>query len=88
MLRFKFQSPIDWTCEDVICWMAAINLLQYANIFIHYNVVGRTLINFDQTRLVSMGIYDEFHQKMILACIGELLGNSEKVSTIFNTFNE
>ena len=62
--------------------MAAINLFEYANTFKQNGINGRTLLNIDDIRLSNLGISDEFHRKMILVCVGELIGNSETVSSV------
>lgn len=62
--------------------MAAAKLFEYAHTFIKHNMSGAKLLNIDELYLTNMGICDEFHRKMILVCIGELVGNSETVSII------
>ena len=60
--------------------MAATNLFQYAHMFLSHSMNGRQLLALDAMKLERMGIHDEFHRKMILSCINELIGNSETVS--------
>lgn len=60
--------------------MAAANLFQYAHMFLFHKINGRKLLGLDAGKLDSLGIYDEFHIKMILTCIEALIGNSETVS--------
>lgn len=71
------KSPDEWSVTDVVSWMAAAKLFEYAHTFIKHNMSGAKLLNIDELYLTNMGICDEFHRKMILVCIGELVGNSE-----------
>ena len=48
--------------------------------FLSHSMNGRQLLALDAMKLEHMGIHDEFHRKMILSCINELIGNSETVS--------
>ncbi len=75
----RFQGPDEWSVEDVIFWMAATNQFQYAHMFLSHSMNGRKLLGLDEMKLAHMEIHDEFHRKMILACINELIGNSETV---------
>lgn len=63
--------------------MAATNLFEYAHMFLSYAVNGKILLGLDAIQLGNMGIHDEFHRKMILCCVNELIGTSETVSTSF-----
>jgi hypothetical protein len=69
--------------------MTATNLTQYAHMFISHSINGRILLGLEEIKLDQMGIHDEFHRKMILSCINELIGNSETVSPchVIPTFN-
>ena len=60
--------------------MTATNLTQYAHMFLSNSMNGRILLGLDEMKLVQLGIHDEFHRKMILSCVNELIGNSETVS--------
>ncbi|XP_050401628.1 phosphatidylinositol 3-kinase regulatory subunit alpha isoform X2 [Patella vulgata] len=66
----------NWTVNNVIDWMAALNLYRYAETFREANITGRDLNNMDEEKLREMGIKDEFHQKSILVCIDELCGQN------------
>ncbi|XP_072402257.1 phosphatidylinositol 3-kinase regulatory subunit alpha-like isoform X1 [Diabrotica undecimpunctata] len=74
----------EWTCSNVIEWMAAVNLYNYADVFRCKDVKGADLINLDRDKLVAMGIKDEFHQKAILSCVDELLKKPEICLTLRN----
>ncbi|KAK3607153.1 hypothetical protein CHS0354_005281 [Potamilus streckersoni] len=62
----------DWTVNNVVDWMAALNLFRYAELFLEKGITGSKLMNMDEEKLKEMGIRDEFHQKSILVCIDEL----------------
>ena len=51
-----------------------------------HSMNGSKLLNLDTSKLTQMGIHDEFHKKMILSCVDELIGNSETVS-LYNHFD-
>ena len=51
--------------------------------FLSISMNGRILLSLDEMKLVQMGIHDEFHRKMILCCVNELIGNSETVSMCY-----
>ncbi|KAF4528664.1 hypothetical protein B566_EDAN017543 [Ephemera danica] len=71
------EKPIsDWSSNNVVEWMAALNLHRYAGVFKSKDIKGSDLIHLDREKLLVMGIKDEFHQKTILACIGELCQRS------------
>ncbi|CAG9855406.1 unnamed protein product [Phyllotreta striolata] len=78
-VTLDYDKPIsEWTCSNVIEWMAALNLYTYSDVFRCKDIKGSDLINLDRDKLVAMGIKDEFHQKAILTCIDELLNKSEE----------
>ncbi|KAK7479856.1 hypothetical protein BaRGS_00028936, partial [Batillaria attramentaria] len=66
----------SWTVNNVIDWMAALNLYRYAELFREKQVTGHDLQTMDEDKLHDMGIKDEFHQKSLLVCIDELCGRN------------
>nr|UVJ47540.1 phosphatidylinositol 3-kinase [Lasioderma serricorne] len=72
------DKPVtEWSCSNVVEWMAATNLYPYADVFRCKDVKGADLVNLDREQLMNMGIRDDFHQKAILACVEELLMPSD-----------
>ncbi|KZC12898.1 Phosphatidylinositol 3-kinase regulatory subunit alpha, partial [Dufourea novaeangliae] len=68
------DKPVnEWTCQNVVEWMAALNLYRYVDVFKSKGIKGSDLQHLDREKLLNMGIKDEFHQRNILACIEELL---------------
>ncbi|CAH0394038.1 unnamed protein product [Bemisia tabaci] len=67
------DTPIsDWSCSDVVEWMAAVNLYRYADVFRLKDIKGSDLPHLDKEKLMNMGIKEEFHQIAILVAIDEL----------------
>nr|XP_033341420.1 uncharacterized protein LOC117229216 isoform X1 [Megalopta genalis] len=69
----KDKPVSEWTSQNVVEWMAALNLYRYADVFTSKDIKGSDLPHLDREKLLNMGIKDEFHQRNILACIEELL---------------
>ncbi|XP_076658734.1 phosphatidylinositol 3-kinase regulatory subunit alpha [Halictus rubicundus] len=69
----KDKPVSEWTSQNVVEWMAALNLYRYADVFKSKDIKGSDLPHLDREKLLNMGIKDEFHQRNILACIEELL---------------
>ncbi|XP_076667877.1 uncharacterized protein LOC143368733 isoform X2 [Andrena cerasifolii] len=70
---FDKDKPLtEWTSQNVVEWMAALNLYRYVDVFKSKDIKGSDLPFLDCEKLMNMGIKDEFHQKTILACIEEL----------------
>ncbi|XP_053394066.1 phosphatidylinositol 3-kinase regulatory subunit alpha-like isoform X1 [Mercenaria mercenaria] len=66
----------DWSMQNVIDWMAALNLYRYAELFRDKGITGRHLTQMDEKMLMDLGIKDDFHQKAILVCVDELCGRN------------
>ncbi|XP_076036314.1 phosphatidylinositol 3-kinase regulatory subunit alpha isoform X1 [Oratosquilla oratoria] len=62
----------QWSSNNVVDWMATLNLAPYTELFKAKDIKGSDLLTLDKDKLGSMGIKDEFHQKAILVCIDEL----------------
>uniref|UniRef100_U5ETW2 Putative adaptor for phosphoinositide 3-kinase n=1 Tax=Corethrella appendiculata TaxID=1370023 RepID=U5ETW2_9DIPT len=73
----KDKSINEWTSENVLQWMAALNLYAYADVFKSKDIKGCDLTNLDRDKLGQMGIKNEFHQQTILACIKDLLNSGD-----------
>lgn len=75
---FDKDKPLnEWTSQNVVEWMAALNLYRYADVFKSKDIKGSDLPCLDREKLLNMGIKDEFPQKTILACIEELCQPSQ-----------
>ncbi|XP_054005763.1 phosphatidylinositol 3-kinase regulatory subunit alpha isoform X2 [Hylaeus anthracinus] len=71
------DKPVnEWSSQNVVEWMAALNLYRYVDVFKSKDIKGSDLSYLDRDKLLNMGIKDEFHQKNILACIEELCNTS------------
>lgn len=67
------DTPIeDWTKQNVLEWMTAVNLSQFIDIFELNNIKGCDLKHLDRDKLLNMGI-EGFYQDAILTCVQELL---------------
>lgn len=65
--------PISqWSSNNVVDWMATLNLAPYTELFKAKDIKGTDLLSLDRDKLGNMGIKDEFHQKAILVCIDQL----------------
>uniref|UniRef100_A0A6P7GN99 Protein kinase C delta type-like n=1 Tax=Diabrotica virgifera virgifera TaxID=50390 RepID=A0A6P7GN99_DIAVI len=52
-VTLDYDKPIiEWTCSNVIEWMAAVNLYNYADVFRCKDVKGIDLMNLDKDKLV------------------------------------
>lgn len=66
-------TPISqWSSSNVVDWMATLSLAPYTEIFKAKDIKGSDLLSLDRDKLGNMGIKDEFHQKAIMVCIGQL----------------
>ncbi|XP_041359629.1 phosphatidylinositol 3-kinase regulatory subunit alpha-like [Gigantopelta aegis] len=72
----QFVQIENWTVNNVLDWMAALNIYRYAELFREKQISGKDLKTMDEDKLRKMGIKDEFHQKSILVCIDELCGQN------------
>jgi phosphoinositide-3-kinase regulatory subunit alpha/beta/delta len=46
------QSIEEWTADNVVEWMAVLNLYRYAGVFKSKNIKGSDLINLDREKLL------------------------------------
>lgn len=52
-LRFCLFQPLeDWSTQNVIDWMAALNLYRYAELFRDKKITGRDLIHMNEDSLL------------------------------------
>ncbi|XP_064626241.1 phosphatidylinositol 3-kinase regulatory subunit alpha-like isoform X2 [Lineus longissimus] len=71
------QTPLKhWSVQNVIEWMAVVNLSRYVEIFKRTEIKGEELLSMDEARLESMGILDGFHRKSLLTAVDELSGRN------------
>ncbi|XP_057661841.1 phosphatidylinositol 3-kinase regulatory subunit alpha isoform X1 [Diorhabda carinulata] len=88
-VTLDYDKPIsEWTCSNVIEWMAALNLYTYADVFRCKDIKGADLLHLDREKLIAMGIKDEFHQKALLSCIDELLNKPDNTTPLRNEIEE
>jgi hypothetical protein len=67
--------------SDVQKWMVAINLEEYAQLFLEKQVDGNKLDKLNDRGLQEMGIWDQLHRQMMMETINELCrGSSSMVS--------
>ncbi|XP_021350181.1 phosphatidylinositol 3-kinase regulatory subunit alpha-like [Mizuhopecten yessoensis] len=70
----------DWNVNDVVDWMAALNIYRYAQLFRDRNIDGTMLEDMDEEKLKELGIKDNFHKKSIMVAIDELCGREPEPS--------
>ncbi|XP_074640608.1 phosphatidylinositol 3-kinase regulatory subunit alpha-like [Tubulanus polymorphus] len=65
----------EWSLQNVIEWMAAVNLHRYVELFKKHEIDGEKLIYLDGSLLEAYGIkYGDFQQKAILVAVDTLCG--------------
>ncbi|ETN59217.1 phosphatidylinositol 3-kinase regulatory subunit [Anopheles darlingi] len=79
---FKTEKSInEWTTENVLEWLAAVNMYDHVEVFKTKAIKGCDLSNLDRDRLEQMGIKNEFHQQTILTAIKHLLTSADILAT-------
>ncbi|XP_076102045.1 phosphatidylinositol 3-kinase regulatory subunit alpha-like isoform X1 [Mytilus galloprovincialis] len=72
--------PIEnWTCENVVEWMACVRLYRYAQMFKDNQINGKDIKNMDPEKLGDLGIKDDFHKMSLMVCIDELCGRDSSM---------
>jgi len=65
LFLFLSQSIEEWTADNVVEWMAVLNLYRYAGVFKSKDIKGSDLINLDREKLlVSPRPLIVFHPKL------------------------
>ncbi|XP_035787766.1 uncharacterized protein LOC118464465 isoform X2 [Anopheles albimanus] len=79
---FKTEKSInEWTTENVLEWLAAVNMYDHVEVFKTKAIKGCDLPNLDRDKLEQMGIKNEFHQQTILTAIKHLLTSADILAT-------
>ncbi|CAN7937568.1 unnamed protein product, partial [Ixodes hexagonus] len=66
------QPLSQWTSENVLEWLACVNMLAYGDPFKAKELSGSDLPSLDREKLSNLGIKEEQSQSALLRCIGEL----------------
>jgi hypothetical protein len=70
-------ADTQWTCEQVLEWMARVGLAQHEiQLFRARNIHGRLLLDLDHEDLKEIGVSSRLERKRILVEINELLPDS------------
>uniref|UniRef100_A0A182NHQ5 Phosphatidylinositol 3-kinase regulatory subunit n=1 Tax=Anopheles dirus TaxID=7168 RepID=A0A182NHQ5_9DIPT len=75
---FRTEKSInEWTTENVLEWMTAVNMYDHVEVFKTKAIKGCDLPNLDRDKLEQMGIKNDFHQQSILTTIRQLLMSAD-----------
>ncbi|XP_053673468.1 uncharacterized protein LOC128723727 [Anopheles nili] len=75
---FRTEKSInEWTTENVLEWLAAVNMCDHVEVFKTKAIKGCDLPNLDRDKLELMGIKNDFHQQTILTTIRHLLTSAD-----------
>ncbi|XP_050076133.1 uncharacterized protein LOC126563530 [Anopheles maculipalpis] len=75
---FRTEKSInEWTTENVLEWMTAVNMYDHVEVFKTKAIKGCDLPNLDRDKLEQMGIKNDFHQHTILTTIRQLLTSAD-----------
>lgn len=78
---YTHSVPLSqWTSENVLEWLACVNMLAYGDLLKAKEVSGSDLPSLDREKLSNMGIKEETSQTVLLRCIGELCRGSNTSS--------
>ncbi|CAG0880468.1 unnamed protein product [Cyprideis torosa] len=75
----------QWNSNNVVEWLAAMNLYRYIEVFRARDIKGSDIQQLDKEKLNAMGIRDEFHQYAVLSAIDELIRRDAAVPDILQT---
>ncbi|XP_062509278.1 uncharacterized protein LOC134185494 [Corticium candelabrum] len=75
------DSHLEWKVSDVQKWMVAINLEEYAFLFLEKQIDGKNLDQLNDKGLQEMGIWDPVHRQMMMETINELCRGSSSVKS-------
>lgn len=79
---FRTEKSInEWTTENVLEWMTAVNMYDHVEVFKTKAIKGCDLPNLDRDKLEQMGIKNDFHQNTILTTIRQLLTSADMTAT-------
>ncbi|XP_052892856.1 uncharacterized protein LOC128300726 isoform X1 [Anopheles moucheti] len=79
---FRTEKSInEWTTENVLEWMTAVNMYDHVEVFKTKAIKGCDLPNLDRDKLEQMGIKNDFHQNSILTTIRQLLTSADMSAT-------
>lgn len=72
---------LQWDCHDVARWIESLGFPQYKACFTDNLISGRKLIYVNCIYLPRLGVTDFKHMQVISACVRELLGITETLSS-------
>ena len=73
---FSLQSIELWTVQNVVEWMATVNLIRYVEVFRRHEICGKRLAAMDDAKLAVSATLNSFIH--LLTMLIEMLGNENK----------
>uniref|UniRef100_A0AAR2M3E3 Neurabin-1 n=1 Tax=Pygocentrus nattereri TaxID=42514 RepID=A0AAR2M3E3_PYGNA len=76
--QWQNRSVLEWSCQQVSCWLMGLNLEQYIPQFTAKNVDGEQLLRLDSTALKTLGVASSQDRALIKKKLKDLKVLMEK----------
>ncbi|XP_072532209.1 neurabin-1 isoform X2 [Salminus brasiliensis] len=76
--HWQNRSVLEWSCQQVSCWLMGLNLEQYIPQFTSKNVDGEQLLQLDSTSLKALGVASSQDRALIKKKLKDLKVLMEK----------